>query len=396
LVAAVSLAPLLLEPLPVTFVAPWHDPAAAWASKLLVLLLMVLALVARAVFAAPRERGAVAVVVGLALVAAILAFCHEILVDAKHYWPLRSPQDYFNWHIQRTLYLSILNCGLGGLDIPHAFRPLPYGFTRALELVTGDWLFACRAYRWFFTFWFLDGYYRFVRLFHPRPQALLALSAYVVLYPVSIYGYSGQLTDPMSHVSFAFAYLYVVQNRWALLAGVLALGTLAKETVVAVIPAYAAAYWRGGRRTLAVTSLLTLAFAAAYLGARLPYGWRPGNRWMNGVGDLMFWSNLGFYNAQGLTSISPATGAWHLFFFVIVFLPFVALHWRRTDHRLKSLFLVVTPLILGSSVCYSWLYESRNLVPLLPLLTTMALPPQAPKPLNDPPPASSMETMASK
>jgi hypothetical protein len=61
--------------------------------------------------------------------------------------------------------------------------------------------------------------------------------------------------------------------------------------------------------------------------------------------------------------------------FVGSFLPLIALRWRRLDHRLKGLCLTVVPLVLLSSLCYSWLYESRNYVPLLPLLATMALPP---------------------
>src|SRR5271154_951416 len=85
LVAAVSLAPLLLEPLPVRFVAPWDDAATAWAAKAFVLLLMVLALVARAVYAEPRERRSGMLIAGFALLAAALTFCHLIMVDAKHY-----------------------------------------------------------------------------------------------------------------------------------------------------------------------------------------------------------------------------------------------------------------------------------------------------------------------
>ena len=54
------------------------------------------------------------------------------------------------------------------LRAPHQFRPLPYGFTRSLELVTGDWHFACLAYRWFFLYWFVWGFYRFVRLYWER------------------------------------------------------------------------------------------------------------------------------------------------------------------------------------------------------------------------------------
>jgi hypothetical protein len=38
------------------------------------------------------------------------------------------------------------------------------------------------------------------------------------------------------------------------------------------------------------------------------------------------------------------------------------------------MFLVLMPLLLASNLCFGWLYESRNYVPLLPLLTALALP----------------------
>ncbi len=60
--------------------------------------------------------------------------------------------------------------------------------------------------------------------------------------------------------------------------------------------------------------------------------------------------------------------------FVLPFLPMIVLHWRRIDSRLKAVALTLTPLLLLSSLCFGWLYESRNYMPLLPLLATMALP----------------------
>src|SRR5205085_874917 len=125
---------------------------------------------------------------------------------------------------------------------PHQFRPLPYGFTRTLERVTGDWAFSCVAYRAFFTWWFLWGAYRFARLwFRPGP-AFVAVVPVVLLYPLSIWYYLGQLTDPLSHALFVLALTLTVRDRWAPLAVALALGVLAKETVVLMVPVYWACY----------------------------------------------------------------------------------------------------------------------------------------------------------
>jgi hypothetical protein len=37
------------------------------------------------------------------------------------------------------------------------------------------------------------------------------------------------------------------------------------------------------------------------------------------------------------------------------------------------LFLTLVPLVLASNLCFGWMYESRNYLPLVPLLATMAL-----------------------
>jgi hypothetical protein len=39
------------------------------------------------------------------------------------------------------------------------------------------------------------------------------------------------------------------------------------------------------------------------------------------------------------------------------------------------IYLTLAPLILGSTLCYGWLRESRNYMPVLPIMATMALGP---------------------
>src|SRR5262249_37035884 len=151
----------------------------------------------------------------------------------------------------------------------------------------GDWLFACLAYRWFFTYWFLWACYRLARLFHPPGRALGTLAPVLLLYPLSILFYWGQLTDPLSHALFVLALVYVIQDRLIPLAAVLALGVLAKETVVLVVPAYWACYWRRGWPALFRSAFLGMACVAAYLAARLPLGWRLGYGNINGTEGLM-------------------------------------------------------------------------------------------------------------
>ena len=62
----------------------------------------------------------------------------------------------------------------------------------------------------------------------------------------------------------------------------------------------------------------------------------------------------------------------HPLLFIGPFLPFLILGWRRIDSRLRAICLTLVPLVLLSNLCFGWMYESRNYMPLVPLLATMA------------------------
>jgi hypothetical protein len=201
----------------------------------------------------------------------------------------------------------------------------------------------------------------------------LTLAPIVVYYPLSVVRYLGQLTDPISHALLVFSILCVLNDRPIALAVALALGIMAKETAIIIVPAYLACNWRDGWKALAITVALGLVATIAFLAVRLPLGWWPGEKSLNGAG-LMIGTNLGIGSPIVLTSVSLAENYLHPILFVGIWLPFIAWNWRKCDQRLRALFLTVTPLVMLSNVCFGWLYESRNYVPLLPLLTTMALP----------------------
>jgi hypothetical protein len=369
LTAVLALTPLVGEPRPVAFLPPPASAALAWGGKAIVVLLMGAAVAVRAWADRHTEPRAGLLTVGFVALAGLLTACHWDAVDRA---PGRSA-----W--QRDHYLKVFNHE-GEPDnpfgAPHNFRPLPYGFTRSLERVTGDWWFACVAYRWFFTYWFVWGWYRFARLFLPPPLAALTLLPLPFLYPLSILYYWGQLTDPLSHGLFVLALVYIAEDRPLPLAGALALGVLAKETAVILVPAYWACWWRKGAPAVLRTGALGAACVAAYLAARLPLGWRPGYGAINGTEGLMIGTNLGlgralYHGAPGEQTVFQ--NYLHPLLFVGPFLPLIVWNWRRLDGRLRALFLTVTPLLLLSNLCFGWMYESRNYVPLLPLLATMAL-----------------------
>jgi hypothetical protein len=376
LVAVISLAPLVLEPRPIHFIRPLPGSHTNLTGKVIVVLVMVSAIVAGAGLSSRQQRFTWAIVILFASTAALLTACHWYIVDTRH-TVTAGRVDYFQAEWQSQLYLGILNRerkDLGGqaYTFPHLYRPLPYGFTRSLEVVTADWWFSCLMYRWFFTYWFIWGYFCFARLFISPVRALISVACYPVLYPLSIQYYGGQLTDPMSHALFVLALIYLVEDRFALLAVSLGLGVLAKETVLIIVPAYLTCYARRGVTALVRTAILAVIVAGSFLLSRIPLGWMPGSRgtpwnliWNLGIGELPpFPASIIHQNI-----IQPAL-------FVGVFLPLIALRWRSSDWLLKALFLTLTPLILATSLLYGWLYESRNYVPLLPVLTTLAMTPK--------------------
>jgi hypothetical protein len=359
LLAALSVPPLLVERPEVTPV-PSPSPVVAWASRAFVLAAMLGAIGVATWAARGEDAGAPEVVLPLVLMAA--------LMTAWHWYWRDSDDSLADW--QRQMYFDILN---HRRDAPHQFRALPYGFARTLEHVTGDWTFACAAYRWFFTYWFVWGCYRFARLWLPAALALIATLPVGALYPLSVLYYWGQLTDPLSHALFVSAFIYAARDRSALLAAALALGVLAKETVVLMVPVYWFCYWRGGLRPLLKAAALAAVCGAAFLAARLPLGWRPGYENINGTEGLMVLDNLGL--GGGL--YRPTAPLWQNFLqpalFVVPFLPLIVWGWRGLDRRLKVMCLTLTPLLLLSNLCFGWLYESRNYMPLVPLLATAAL-----------------------
>ena len=156
----------------------------------------------------------------------------------------------------------------------------------------------------------------------------------------------------------------------------LAVAVPAKETVVLLVPAYLAVALGPGRggHALMTTAIAAGACVAAFLAVRLPLGWRPGNEAMNGLPGLMIGTNLGLGEPVAASEVPLYENYLQPALFVGVFLPPIALGWRRIDGQLRRVVLVVTPLLLLSNLGFGWMYESRNYMPLVPLLATAALP----------------------
>jgi hypothetical protein len=390
LLAAFSLAPLLFETRPVQFLIlrPGVNLAP---QKALIGVLLALPIALRIGLDGWTQRRGLWIGCALVLLSGCMTALHWRMVDVQSMdvrTEERGQEHVVKYHYaeawQRDLYLKVFNSRVRQQAIagaPHVFRPLPYGFARSLERLTGDWWFACVAYRWFFNFWLLWASFRFVRLFDGPARAALAVGILFVLYPFSIANfYLGQLTDPMSHALFVLGLVFLVEDRWLALLAAVVLGVLAKETAALLVPAYLACYWRQGLGAVLKTAGLSLASGAAFLAARLPLGWRPGSGLIHSIPGLMIGSNLGIGGPLVLSTELLHQNYLQPLLFIGLFLPFIFWKWRRTDTRLKALFLTLTPLLLLTCLSFSWLYESRNYVPLLPILCAMALGPSRNKP----------------
>jgi hypothetical protein len=365
LLALVTVGPLLAVRRPAEFLSPYASRASSWLSEGIVCAALILVLNVRAALDRRTEPAPYFLTFLFAVAAGAMTAIHLEIVDsdpARLYW-----QRY-------DIYLNTIN-GTGDpvLTIPHRYRPLPYGFVRLLECITRDWVFAIVCYRWFFTWWFLWGAYKLARRYAPPDWALLAVAPVVFLYPLSVHYYWGQLADPLSHALFMLSLLWVIDDRPGLLATSLALGVAAKETVVLVVIAYFACYWRRGVRAWAVSAGLGLACVAAYFAVRVPQGWRPGLLNVNGLERLMVGTNLGFGEPLGFSAAPRWENYLHPVLFVGPFLPPLISGWRRVDPKLRTLCATLVPLLLVSNLCFGWLYESRNYMPLVPLLATAVL-----------------------
>jgi hypothetical protein len=377
LLAALSLAPFFLGK---AAVRPVGTPllGSLEIGEAVVLMVMGLAIFVRILADRRCEPYAILLNLGFILIAAGSTACHWCIVDSR-YRIVDGEREYFEVQWQSDLYYALLNgekkdLGVGQFTVPHLYRPLPYGFTRTLEWLSGNWWFACWSYRWFFTYWFVWSYYQFARHFRSPGKSLVALAAYPILYPFSVLYYEGQLTDPMSHALFALALCYVVEDRVFFLAVTVALGVLAKETALVIVLAYFVCHIARPVRALVRSVGPAVAGIIALLAARMPFGWRPQSLSINGT-PLNLKENLWQVPLGDLPASIPHQFYIQPIIFIGIFLPMIIWRWRQAEWPLKALFLTLVPLLFASQLLFGWLYESRNYVPLLPVLTTLALTP---------------------
>ncbi len=173
--------------------------------------------------------------------------------------------------------------------------------------------------------------------------------------------YAGQLTDPPSHLSFVLAFIFLETEEFAFLLTTLVIGSLAKETVLA-LSGYYILFCRKRNRYRVKAVCLGAAALASYLGVRycvlhssMQY------QDISGVNASHMLENLRderWPEVVSLTLLGP--------------IYFLVLSWKDTPGSLKRLYFYLLITLFVSSVWFSWLVETRNFVPAVIVLAVIA------------------------
>ena len=267
--------------------------------------------------------------------------------------------DLPNWMWQNRIHdLAIrLDPGLA----PHSYRFLPNAIVRWMQMAHIDFESARDLYRLIAGLLLFYAIYKYARLFVNYSGAILAMVFTAMIYPVSFEGYGGQLTDPLSHLSFVLAFIFLETEEFALLLSTLVIGSLAKETVLAMT-GYYVLFGRQEKRYVLKAAALCGVSVAVYFGVRVfvLHGAMTYHQ-TSGVGLEHVWENW-------------RDVEWHTPFLLTAcaLLPFLAAGWKETPVSLKRQTLYLLPVLFLSSLFFSWLREARNFMPVVFVLAVIA------------------------
>jgi len=181
---------------------------------------------------------------------------HAINID---YAPKSGDMSNAEW--QKMLQNAVVESSPGVL--PHSYRFLPNGIVRWLESHSVSFETARDLYRLLAGLLLFYSIYRYARLFTTHLGGVLALLFASLAYPVSFEWYIGQLTDPLSHLSFVLAFIFLETEDFAFLLTTQVIGSLAKETVLCLVGCYIL-FRRKERHYIGKAAALAIAALLAY------------------------------------------------------------------------------------------------------------------------------------
>lgn len=295
--------------------------------------------------------------------ALLLCLVLTLLTNYLHLWLVDNAS--YSWGANRSVQMELHEAAIMSKaeSLPHSYRFLPDAVIRWLEQLSHDFDSARDGYRNIFNLFVFYALYRFARFFLQRSGALACLALWACILPVSYRYYAGQPADPMSHLSFLLAFIFLETEQFAWLVLTILIGSLAKETVLAMSGYYAIFHWRD-RRFLPRAALLLLASAVLYFGVRAAV-----------LHSAPQYSQISGVTTQHVTENWNNYSRWvgTLFFTVGIFLPFVFIGWRTAPASLRRLVIFLVPVLFLSSLIFSWLREARNFMPLCAVLIVMTV-----------------------
>jgi len=98
-----------------------------------------------------------------------------------------------------------------------------------MQLARIDYESARDLYRLIFGVLLFYAIYRYSRLYTNYAGASVAMLLIAVICPISFEHYAGQLTDPLSHLSFVLAFFFLETEDFALLLTTLIIGPWPKK-----------------------------------------------------------------------------------------------------------------------------------------------------------------------
>jgi hypothetical protein len=294
---------------------------------------------------------------------AFLVFLLTGITNTLHYFNVDRASNYFTALSNTGWQQAIQNLVLlhAPSIAPHSYRFLPNSIVRWMELGGIGYEAGRDIYRLIFGLLLYYALYRYARLYTTYSGAILSMVLVAVVYPLSFEFYAGQLTDPLSHLSFVLALIFLEAGDFPFLFTTLIIGSLAKETVLAMAGYYLLFHWREKNYPLKAL-VLSMGGAVVLIAVRLAVV--RGSFEYSRISDVTLdhiWSNASW------RSEIWGKNVWLRLFLptACAFLPFLAVGWKETPLSLKRQILFLLPVLFISSLMFSWLHETRNFMPVV-------------------------------
>jgi hypothetical protein len=286
----------------------------------------------------------------LSLVAAGFAeVTHFWMVDRGHYFSPTQFADNTAW--QEAMHTGIL--ALSPNYLPHSYRFLPDSIVELFKWMCGDFVFARVTYRLLFNTLLFATIYRYARLFVAPVSASASVLAILLLYPIGLMSYAGQLVDPFSHLSFIVCLYCLGAGYEAAFGPSLLIGIFAKESVI--LMALCRVFYGTKRFGAVAASLAYLAaglFVAVQIRKHVMHGrLQYGN--ISGVDMSQIFQNFAWWRVWVPLYLCT----------VGVLLPGACLGWKVMEIRFRATGVMLLAGLIVSSALFSWLAEVRNLLP---------------------------------